>query len=288
MDDKGSFYGWDLRNQIESIIDLYEQGRQEYWEARLGAEGAAIANTVYERAEEFAKAILSASGQLVTIESLHADLKPLEQELEQVHKFPEYFIAALNHIMAGEGSPEDKKKQVLGLLAEQPPAPENEDSPLRLVWERLSIDFAWELIPSTQTAVNRTLQLYGIVLGQRPSRGTQAFLFRLGRCYVWGFDNECVIICRSVLDAGFHDVVGDEICLKHREPKDKNPFSLQNRIKAAWKEGITDGTTRKKADAVRIRGNKAVHQQPGVTKKVWETICYTLSVLNQLYPTNQG
>jgi len=132
-----------------------------------------------------------------------------------------------------------------------------------------------------EEGASRIFRLYNLVLYSNPSKSTQEFLGRLSRCYIWGFDPECIILCRAVIDTVFQDRVAYEICKKHcREPL-RGGFSLNDRIYAALKEGIIDEDIEKKARTVKKRGNQAVHRQPSVTN-VWGIICDTVAILERI------
>lgn len=136
----------------------------------------------------------------------------------------------------------------------------------------------WDSIGKMKEGAIRIFKLYKLVLDNKPSEQTQKFLNRLTRCYVWGFDAECIILCRAVIDTAFRDRIDDKLCEKYCN-KNKNGFNLSNRIESAYEAGIIKSDIRTKAFKVKTRGDKAVHYQPDATKEVWETICYTLDIL---------
>lgn len=152
-----------------------------------------------------------------------------------------------------------------------------------IVLERFVISLAWKVTKKIREGAERILQLYELVLKSRPAETTMSYLGRLSQCYIWGFDPECVILCRSVLDTAFREKISDDLCRKClRIPEEKN-LSLVNRIKTAFKEGLIDKETKEIAHTVTERGNTAVHKQPDITKQVWETIQDTIKVLEKLH-----
>jgi len=286
MNDKGPFYWGNLKYALEAEIDLYEQDREKYWSERLGNEDYSFLDTTFEQAEEFAKALLIGAKTLVVGDKIQADVRTLGQELQRIKNYPNHFNSVSRRIMESDKTLEEKKRLVLELLREQPPDPEDEGSSLRLVWERLFIDLAWDAVAKVDEGTRRIFKLYELVLQTRPSLASQKFLARLGRCYVWGFDSECVILCRAILDTAFRDAVREEICEKElRKKKPKYDFALYERIKAAQKAGIIDRKTRELAVQVKERGVKAVHYQPDITADVFGTIRDTLTVLEKLNAT---
>lgn len=276
------FYDYDLWIKLDTVIDLYEQSRDEYWNESVTESEYGHANSIYEQAESFAKAVLTGAEELMSPDREEADLRRLEQELQRVKRFAGYFLECANRIWKSNKPEEEKIKLISELAKEHPPDPEDEESPLKMVWERLSIDLAWEAIDRIKQGPQRILDLYLLALGTRPSPRVQQFLTRLGRCYSWGFEPECVMLCRSVIDAAFGDTVDNAMCEKHPRESGKIGFTLADKIRAAYEEGLIDRRTQKAAERIRLRGNQAVHRQPDLTKDVLGTVRDTLAVLEKL------
>ncbi len=272
MSDEGDLWGY-----LSGLVDGYEweQGRRN---GALSADESAYVTPPYERAEEFAAAVFSSAESLVARDQ--PDLQ-LEQELHRARHWPGYLLECFKRLVASNMGPEEARRFFAQMSQEEVPAPDDERSPLRPVWERLCIDVAREAISKGDEGVQRIFELYGLICHKKPSRETQRYLTRLGRCYVWGFDPECVILCRAVLDTAFREVVGDDLCEKHFGRR-RSEFGLNDRIVAACKEGIIDEDTKELAHEVKVRGDKAVHYQPDVTKKVFDTIRDTLTVLEMV------
>lgn len=287
MNDKGPFYEYKLKHQLEAVINEYENDREEYWSERLGDEEHSLLDTAFEQAEEFAKAVFSSAETLVGSHKTEADVSTLDQEVQRIKDYDEYANSVFRQIWESDKTWEEKDRVVLKLIAEEPPDPEDEASPLRLVWERLFVDLAWDAVAKVDEGTRRIFKLYRLVLQTRPSLPTQKFLARLGRCYIWGFDSECVILCRAVLDTAFGDAVKGEICEKELGKKPQYDFTLHDRIQAAQKAGIIDRKTKELAIRVKERGVKAVHYQPDITTDVFGTIRDTLTVLEKLNATEE-
>jgi hypothetical protein len=234
----------------------------------------------FEQAERFAKAVFKNSEQLIPIEEIDGDLSKLKYEIE---RRPEEFDKRIFDILDLD-LPSDKKNALIcEVLKDYPPDPQSEDSPLKLVWERFIIDMSWEAIGKIVEGASRIFRLYNLVLCSAPCKSTQQFLGRLSRCFIWGFDPECVILCRAVIDTAFKDRIAPEICEEHfGKPRHKYDFSLSDRIQVALDEEIIDEDIAKKARTVKTRGDTAVHKQPNITKDVWGTICDTVAVLERI------
>lgn len=270
------FYDIDLIDRLEGEVDLYEQDRQRYLENQDGWSA-----TKYDRAERFAKAVLKNSEQLIPVQEIDGDLKDLQHEISK----PTEINKKLNEIFDSE-LPWDEKRKLICESMRDWPEPQSEDSPLRLVWERFVIELSWEAVRKIEEGASRICQLYNLVLSSAPSKSTQTFLSRLSRCLIWGFDPECIILCRAVIDTGFRDCAHDEVCERygqyHTNSKGEHCYTLANRIIAAFREGIIDADIKQKAFIIKERGDKAVHYQPDITKDVWGTICDTVAVLERI------
>lgn len=277
IDNDRRFYKFDLNIQLGTAVDSYEEDRQRYWD-KLGGWSA----TEYDQAERFAQAVLKNSEQLIPTEEINGDLSKLQYEINKINEVPE-IIKRINDI-AKMNIPWDKRRELICDLAKEcPPDPQDDESPLRLVWERFIIDMSWEAIGKIVEGASRIFQLYKLVLSSAPSKSTQQFLGRLSRCYIWGFDPECIILCRAVIDTAFRDGIAKKICEKHFGKR--NRYNLSDRIQAAWNEKIIDEDIAKKARNIKEWGNKAVHCQPNITKDVWGTICDTVAVLERITQT---
>jgi len=274
IDENKGFYDFDLDIQLETQIDSYEQDRQRYWEA-LGDFSA----IQFDQAERFAEAVLKNSEKLIPIEEMDGDLSKLQYEMK---KSPKKFDKRITEIL-NSGLPSEKKTALIcDVLKDYPEDPRSEDSPLKLVWERFVIKMSWEAVGKIEEGAKKIFQLYNLVLCSTPSKSTQQFLGRLSRCYIWGFDPECIILCRAVIETAFNDSVTYEICEKHcRKHSQIGDFSLKDRIEAALKDSIIDKDIAKKAQTVRQRGNQAAHRQPSITN-VWGIICDTVAILERI------
>lgn len=280
IDNDRGFYNFDLNFNLQGQVDDYEQDRRRYWEG-LGGWSA----IEYDKAERFAKAVLKNSEQLMPIEEIDGDLSKLQCEINKVNKLTELDKRMMD--IVDLDLPWDKKRELFVELAKDcPQDPQSEESPLKLVWERFIIDMSHEAIGKIEEGALRIFRLYKLVLQSTPIAPTQQFLGRLCHCFIWGFDQECVILCRAVIDTGFREFVSEDICEKHRQYHDNSKgehyYTLANRIIASLQEGIIDKEIKQKAFTIKDRGDKAVHYQPGITKDVWGTICDTVAVLERI------
>lgn len=166
--------------------------------------------------------------------------------------------------------------------------------PYELLMEHVCITFGWEVMAILDTARERFTSLLFLLRDRKPCDKARVFLERVARCYLFGFDAECVVMCRATLDQEFGDqVVNDDQVSEwwnwyrttekgKKHPSKRPPYGqLWAQILAAEyaKMITTDGQIA--ADAVRDAGNKGVHQKPSRDDAL-ERIGQTIKVLDAL------
>ena len=110
---------------------------------------------------------------------------------------------------------------------------------------------------------------------------------RVARCYLFGFDSECVVMCRAVLDREFDaEIPGDDVVTwwktTDRGKKGKPaPLKLWGRIQTARHSGRLEDKDRDAADKMRDDGNKAVHRKPSSADAL-DCVRKTVQVLDAL------
>lgn len=172
-----------------------------------------------------------------------------------------------------------------------------EGKPFKLLDEHVCIRFGWEAMGMLSTARERFLDLLQLLKDRQPCGGARAFLQRVARCYLFGFDAECVVMCRAVLDREFGAaiVADDQLSnwwnwyattpegVEYIKRKGNSPpyRELWAKIHAACYAGMISETDRDAATAVRKRGNDAVHKRPD-TGEAMEMVRQTVQVLDGL------
>jgi hypothetical protein len=157
--------------------------------------------------------------------------------------------------------------------------------PQELLNEHVCITFGWEAMGMLSTARERFWELLMFVKDRNPSPEAKAFLQRVARCYLFGFDAECVVMCRAVLDREFDAKIScNDVKTWWTTEKGKKgetaPFNLWGRIQTAFhRRGDEDN--RDAADKVRNDGNDAVHQTPSISNSL-DYIRKTVQVLDAL------
>lgn len=275
-------YEFDLDLQLETKIQSYEDDRCQFWDEADPTDELAVAKVVFAQAENIADVLLKSANSLLQ----HAQIPDVEIGLGEDRIS---FLQHMQHIK----NYKTELLQVYNKLGLSPPPSEMyhlevaarpEEGPLKLVWERLCIKLAWNSVGLIRDGAFRILKLWELLIDIHPGKRTLTFLQRVGRCFIWGFDPECIILCRGVLDAAFRDAVSDDVCIAtypNRRQEDRD-FGLSSRIVAAYKNKLIDKLTKRMAFAIKTRGDKAVHYDPHATKDVAGTIRDTLIVLRRL------
>jgi hypothetical protein len=183
----------------------------------------------------------------------------------------------------------------LGSFVELVRSPASSTStPFELLMEHVCVTFGWEVMSMLDTARERFTSLLFLLRDRQPCGEARAFLQRIARCYLFGFDAECVVMCRATLDQEFRDqVVNDDQVSewwnwykttsegkKHRgkEPPYGQLWAL---ILAAEHAKMITADCRIAANAVKDAGNKGVHKKPS-SDDALERIGQTIKVLDEL------
>jgi hypothetical protein len=145
----------------------------------------------------------------------------------------------------------------------------------------LRLTLARKYLPATDRMAERCVELTRLVIRATPNRWVSRFLTRVARCYIAGFTNECIVVCRAVLENAV-----TERFVRAGVPvpgTDAGKSPMRVRLDAAkmltWLSagGTVDAWT------VWTRGNKAVHDDPELVNQTLETIRLTMRVLDELY-----
>lgn len=255
MSNKGN-YEYPAWCQMETALDCYEQDRTAYLE------------------DEAMKLVADGQKRLVGFTKAADSLVEGVQELAGVDG-----ISCLKELVASDDFEQSK--------------------PFALLDEHVCIKFGWEAMRMLSTARARFLDLLCLLKDRQPCDTAKAFLQRVARCYLFGFDAECVVMCRAVLDRAFGDAViaDDQISewwksyattLEGVKYKGKRPpyGQLWANIHAACYARMITEADRDAADAVRKRGNDAVHKKPD-SGEALECVRQTVQVLDALTQTRR-
>ena len=157
--------------------------------------------------------------------------------------------------------------------------------PCELLDEHVCIRFGWEAMEMLSTARDRFVDLLLLLKDRQPcGSATKSFLQRVARCYLFRFDAECVVMCRAVLDRELSDwwksyaTTAEGTKYRGKRPADGQ---LCAKIYAAYDARMINEAERDAANAVRERGNAAVHERPD-SGEAMEVVRQTVQVLDAL------
>jgi hypothetical protein len=129
-----------------------------------------------------------------------------------------------------------------------------------------------------------------VTLNRNTSTRGRAFLRRVSLCYLFGFDAECIVMCRAVLDAEFQAQISTDDCVQElgwtsnrRTDRDGRPlYGLAERIDVAERTGRIDSATRRRAGSVASHGNRVIHRDASTPPDALGVITDALAVIDAL------
>lgn len=194
---------------------------------------------------------------------LDAEAKELgpeaEQQLSRMNRAADALVKGTQDLAGVDGI------EQLQELARMPDF--SSEKPFELLREHVCIAFAWEVMDMFGTARDRFLCLMVLLRNRVPSPKAKEFLQRVARCYLFGFDAECVVMCRAVLDREFSVT--------------SSKRTLCEKIQAAVSKEMIKEADGNAAHEVRNRGNDAVHKNPD-ERDALGAVEKTLQVLDAL------
>jgi len=235
---------------METALDIYKQDRTEYLEREasgLGPKGS--------------------------------------EQLEMFNKAADSLVKGVQNLTGVEGISRLVKLAVSGDFPQ--------GKTFELLEEHVCITFGWEALGMLSTARARFFELLWLLKNRQPCDRAKAFLQRVARCYLFGFDAECVVMCRAVLDGEFGKVIDDNqvsdwwkwyaTTPEGTKYRGKRPADgqLWAKIHAAYHARMINEAERDAANAVRNRGNAAVHERPD-SGEAMEVVRQTVQVLDAL------
>jgi hypothetical protein len=149
----------------------------------------------------------------------------------------------------------------------------------------LQARLAWHLCPSFSQAAKRCWELAGLLKRAAAAESARRFLKRVARCYLLGFDPECVIMCRGALENALNARYRNA---GERFPKDKKgKETMKVRLIHAEERGwIATDTWNALFSEVWKRGSTAVHNDPMAVGNALGTITLTIQAISTLNPAD--
>jgi hypothetical protein len=154
---------------------------------------------------------------------------------------------------------------------------------LALIMDQMMLMLADETVTMLDGAFARLADLMRLLESVDPSPHAAEFLGRVSRCYIFGFDAECAIMCRAVIESELHAEVSNDDCSSWIPPKERGGFTLNDRIYVAKKMGKLREEIAYSLEEVQRRGNSVVHRNLNLTFSTIDTIKKTLAVIRELH-----
>lgn len=148
-----------------------------------------------------------------------------------------------------------------------------DDHVLRVAWELLDEKLGTRTIIAQKMAEERFFHLLAWCSDGNVSPLTKHYLHRAAECYLYGFDEQCVIMCRSSLEAAFSNAVPDKTCedsprLKQKyKGRNQHDFTLKDRIEVAKDTNTCTQNVYDYANWIRNTANDVVHKGRNAIKE---------------------
>jgi predicted RNA-binding protein len=250
-----------LINEINQTINKWESDRKESWQSYSALQGICselaeeldeidepfTASEAFERIEQFADAITTSARYI----DKHSYLDDIGHSGEDYKSYPDF---------------------------------------IGFVEEKIEITLAKEVIHKIKTAAQRLVNLendltaYGRL---KLSKNLKNFIEIVIQSYIWGYDAQCIIICRSAMENALRSAIDYETLIKHFGTNSKGTFfSLTDFIAAAKKENIIRERNAKNANTVRTRANAILHKDPRLTEDTEWIIFHTTDIISEIEGNN--
>jgi len=236
-------YKYPLGDSLKIAINQWKDNRQESW-AKSGIPGN-IKNIIENLEETFGG-------------------RPLKKK--EVFKIVEEFaeaVIATNKNLVNSRNLTEFERGLINYFYE-------ETDLFRYTEEHLEVYLAENAIEKIEKATRRLMslewELYTIKnLHLIPA--VTDFLQLVTRSYIWGFDTECTILCRSAMEQAIENRVG-------------SGYRLVDLINVAKKKGVINNDIADIAHKIREKANKILHRDPNVTEDALGTIKETVRVIS--------
>jgi hypothetical protein len=147
---------------------------------------------------------------------------------------------------------------------------------------------AEEMLVKLPNAVERASTLDGLNLGNIPIQHLKRYFEEAHRCYLYGFNIACAVLCRAIIETALQNVVDPNGLIKSTlKPQDSYLATLA--FEAGRGGILTDDRPQCVLD-VRDAGNEAIHPSPSFERKwlprLGEIVDNTRKILIDLYPNH--
>ncbi len=162
----------------------------------------------------------------------------------------------------------------------QPPTVTDSD-----VKEALDVAFAEEVLGRLPKIVDRAQGLDEINLDRVPNEDVRLYFEEAHRCYLYGFNIACAVICRAILESALENICDPRGTIQKRVARGESYFKAL--VEKASADGLLTDDRPVWADRIREAGNDSIHNFPRFkqrwSNKVDEVLLNTRKVLLDLY-----
>jgi Domain of unknown function (DUF4145) len=238
---------WSLWSELSAVSGHWQSIFAEYWGLDASTAPAHLTFEQWERAKNSART----APRLVTM------------------------ALALNLRAIGDGSvTEPLAPDSLRLIREY--LSDNAATPL--IRDAVSFEVADDAISRGRHSGERLAKLLSLVLDHQLTGRAATYLSRATRLYLFGFEPECLVMCRAALDAALQEVVDYSNSAGVRATRS----DLAGRIDAACRLNLFTPEMQARAHTLRKAGNEAVHLLPAFTVEGIGDAMQSIAILSEL------
>jgi len=221
---------WSLWTVLGEAVDHWHEVYRHYWAtARIESEAPELdpeAQVELARLDEAAPKLLEHAFALRLVGSGGSAFRPLPEMVEPIRRILEIYG----------------------------------DSPV--VRHRWSFTIAHDALDRLDDSPARAAKLLNLIQMHELNERTAAYLARVTRLYVYGFDVEALVMSRAALETALQDALPDEQLAEAGIDKTGREYSLATRISAARKAGYFNRRREELAHSLRKSANQALHTAP--------------------------
>lgn len=238
-----------LAGSLSTLIEIYEADFEEYWGLR---DEAALRDVADE--------------DLALARALDSFGKKLLAGLHELRLRPE-LVEPLTHWRPGDS----------------PLRTAHEFSSYQIAYDRLEIELATQSVELLFGARKRLFKLLILLSDFAPTERALAYLDRVTRLYLWGFDAEVPILCRATLEAALEERVSENELSSLGMKRGRFGFSVHQYIEAGVQLGILTVEGQALANDIRSSGNAAAHAAPGLSVDSFELVGKLWMLLDHIF-----
>lgn len=136
--------------------------------------------------------------------------------------------------------------------------------------------YSREAVSNIRKNVSRFLKLREVLVGTIPSSEVNVFLREATRCYIYGFFQASIALCRAALEAGLNELLKRKMGHAPR-------MDLVAKINQASTFKLLDPLSASEAHEVRKAAGTVLHEKPASQALAFDTVARTRGVLITMY-----